>query len=416
MNSRTIAIIIFIIGTLVLIAVAAIFFLNSQDETPDAEAEAEATVVVTAVDDEGNVVEQILQNLPSDEEAVATPEFVEVVVSLQTVPRGHQMTSEILALDMRDRNTVGSNVIQNIDEAIDLYARTDIFQGETLTRDSLVRNPTTVGIEEYGPSWLIPEGFIAAAIPLDLLSGVGYSLSEGDYIDIMASFNLYRIDEQFQTFLENDAVFFVDEFLDTVEEGNPPKNDESFQSQFDERTFFVVDGGRFEEMANGDLALVSPSELQRPIQIAMILQNAKIIQVGQYVVPEPASAQIPTPTVEVVVAEGEPTPTPESAPPPTATPEPPTVMVVALIPQQQLFLKHAVEVGATIDFALRSVDDNQLFNVDQLDLQFLLEFFDIQVPPNFDYTIEDENPSSNDTGNGNGEATATPNTSQDAES
>ena len=61
--------------------------------------------------------------------------------------------------------------------------------------------------------------------------------------------------------------------------------------------------------------------------------------------------------------------------------------MVALAPQQQLLLKHAVDVGADIDFALRASNDNQLYAVENVDLGFFLDLFDIEIPPDFDHTL-----------------------------
>jgi hypothetical protein len=88
------------------------------------------------------------------------------------------------------------------------------------------------------------------------------------------------------------------------------------------------------------------------------------------------------------VAEGEPTPTPSPAQIPTATPLPPDVVVVALQPQQQLLLRYAVEVNAQVYFALRGVNDGQLYSVENMTLDFLLERFNVEVPPNLGYSVE----------------------------
>lgn len=401
MNRRTIIILIFFFAAILGVA-AILIFINSQDTPPDTDTggsqpdttEGEVTDGEVVSEDGGDGEDQpesgssigdAVADLVSGEEETAVPTLVEVVVSLQTVPRGHQMSEDILTIDFRNVQDVGSNVITSMEDAVGLYARTDIFQGETLTRDALVRDPTFVGLQEYGPSALIPPGFIAMAIPLDLL-GAASGVSEGDFVDIMSTFNLYRIDEQFQTFLENNATFFIDDFLAGVQE-NPPEDESTFASDFEMETFFVVPFGRFEELANGDLVLVSPSEFQRPIPITMVLQNAKVIQIGNYVVPPPASIYLPTATPKPL-EEGAETPTPEAVPTATPTSPPPDIIVVALSPQQQLFLKHAIEVGADIDFALRGSSDNQLFEVDQVDFQFLLDFFNIEIPPNFDFTID----------------------------
>jgi hypothetical protein len=61
---------------------------------------------------------------------------------------------------------------------------------------------------------------------------------------------------------------------------------------------------------------------------------------------------------------------------------------VALQPQQQLFLKYALEVNANVDFALRGVNDGQLYEIQNIDLSFFLERYNIEVPPNFNYSVE----------------------------
>lgn len=293
--------------------------------------------------------------------------MVEVVVSLQTVPRGWQMTEAELTTDNRLASEVGTDVITNIEDAIGLYARQDIFQGETLTTESLVRDPTFIGTENYGPSSLIPAGWVAMAVPMDRLNSVAYGFSPGDSVDIMLSFTLNSVDQDFQTLLFNSATFYLQQ---EGEEGATTSN------------IFVIDPyGRFETIATGDLAHIGPSEdPQRPIPVSIILQNARVIEVGTYEPSLPAIPPTPTPDPD------EPTPTP-GGPPPTPTPPPPDVTLLALPPQQQLFLKYALETDSDIDFALRSVGDGQLYTVQQVDLNYLLQQFGINVPPNAVFAI-----------------------------
>ena len=60
---------------------------------------------------------------------------------------------------------------------------------------------------------------------------------------------------------------------------------------------------------------------------------------------------------------------------------------MALNPQQQLFLKYAVETTADIDFALRGAGDLQIYTTEQVDISYLLGQFGIDVPPNAIYSI-----------------------------
>lgn len=382
--NRNVLIALFIVAFLIVAVVVALLVIQGQDQ-PQVQEPQPGEGTAEAGPDEGT---------QDDIPPTATPALIEVVVSLQTVPRGFRMEESILAYDLRKAADVPSNVITDMEDAINLFARTDIFQGETLTIDALVEDPTQVGIEEFGPSSLIPEGFIAMSVPVrDEFAAVAYAVDEGDFVDILITLNLFRIDQEFQSYLENDAIFFVDsDVVTTGTLGDAPDSTSDATPTPDpdnpnqESSFFEVsDFGRIEELANGDLALVRPSEFQRPIRVALVLQNAKVIQVGQYTLPPSLLEQLPTPTPEV--AEGEETPTPGPAVAPTQTPNPPASLVVALAPQQQLLLRHALDTGALVDFALRGTNDNQLYSVENIDFGFLLALFDIEIPPDFDYTL-----------------------------
>lgn len=380
MNRRMIAILVIVIGFLILAAVGVVY-INQLGSPPTAEVTPGAAADVPPGDADAPPADIGLP--PGVEPGQPLPEMVEVVVSLQTVPRGWLLTEAELHTDMRLASEVGSNVITKIEDAVGLYARTDIFQGETLTFDMLVNDPTILGQNEYGPSSLIPPGFVAAAVPMDRLSSVGYALAPGDSIDIMISFYFYQIDEQFQTLLQNSAVFFLEDVVAQAEEAAAATT--TPEAQTTNQSIVVISPyGRFEELPTGDLVHVGPAEAQRPVLVSMILQNAKIIQVGAWVPTDAVLGPTPTPTpipqgVEV---------TPTVGPFPTNTPAPPDVLLVALSPQQQLFLKYAVESDAKIDYALRGVQDGQLYSVENVDISFLLRQFNIEVPPNYGFTID----------------------------
>jgi Flp pilus assembly protein CpaB len=377
MSRRTIAILILVVGLGLLTLVGVVLILG-QDQEPDTSNAGEATPV------EGTGAP------PPDNgagaaapDAIGTPipeDTIGVVVSLQTVPRGHVMTEDILAIDRRPRDSIESNVITDTKDVVGMFARTDIYQGQTLTRDKLADDITEIVTSEFGPSSLIPPGFVAQAVPLSTfrldpgggITSVGYGISEGDYVDLLLLFDMRKIDEEFQTLLPNDLALFV-----TV------TNEETNETRFLEIDPF----GRFEELPTGDTVHIRPREFQRPYIVGLVIQNAKVIQVGQYMLPEAAAAQIATPT-PTPLPEGAPTPTPGPAAFPTSTPTPPEVLVVALQPQQQLLLRYALEVGADIDFALRGINDGQLYPVENVDLNFLLERFNIEIPPDFGYTLD----------------------------
>ena len=353
MNRRTLAILFLVGGFLLMIIVLA--FLQQTDPPML----------------DGDQAEGVVQG---DLEPTATPTpptLMEVVVSLQTVPRGWQMTEAELTTDLRRAELVPDNVLTDTEQALGMYARTDIFQGETLTENSLIEDPTLVGVEEYGPSSLIPEGFLAQAVPMSRLSSVAYGMDEGDIVDVLITFYISEIDEEFQTLLQNAAIFPLAQEPEEGEEGEEPQ-----------LNLIVIDPfGRFETLPNGELAFITPSETQRPIRVAFVLQAAKVIQVGPWAPVEEVAVPTPSPTPDPAV-----TPTPSAGELPTATPTPPDVVLLALTPQQQLVLKYATEVAADIDFALRPPNDTQIYSIETIDLPSFLGRFGIDLPVDFEFT------------------------------
>jgi Flp pilus assembly protein CpaB len=360
MNRRTLAILILVIGIVLLSIVAIVYFFSQDDPQPPP--------APPPISEEGDDLP-----VPPEPEPTAPAELVEVVVSLQTVPRGWQFTENELVIDMRV--DVGPNAITNIEDAVGLYARTDIYQGATLTRDQLANDVTQVGLEEFGPASLIPSGFIASAVPLDRLSGVAYALSEGDYVDIMITFFFYQIDEEFQTYLQNSAVFFLEEVIQAAETEE--------EQEIVPELIILDQFGRFERLPNGDIAHIGPSELQRPIPVSMVLQNARVIQVGIFGpgdVPQPPT---PTPTPDPDDPDAQP-----GDPGAVTPPEPPDTLLVALSPQQQLLLRYAVESNANISFALRGVNDTQLYAIENVDIDYFLRRFGIEEPRDFGFSVD----------------------------
>jgi len=379
MKGRTIIIVLIIV--LLLGSIGIYLFLNAQTSNSDAPDEAVAGVTVN---EDGEPIGVVA------EPATPLPPMVDVVVSNQSFPRGYYITEADIdpqpgqlpniTVEKRLAASVGDNIVTNMTDLVGMFIRNDVFQGQTFTVDMFVDDPRVAGAEKYGPSSLIPQGQVAAALPFDRLSGVAYGLGEGDYIDIMLTFNFYQIDEEFQTYLQNSAVFYLQE---NIAAGGEEGGEEQTGAQPD--ILVVSPYGRFEEIPTGDTAHVYPSENQRPIVVSMILQNAKVIQVGDWKPTSGAQVATPTPTP---LPEGEPTATPSSGSEATPVPPPPDVILLSLSPQQQLLLKYAVESYADIDYALRQPNNGQLYNIDTVDLDYMLQRFNIELPPTFNYSID----------------------------
>ena len=365
-SRRTILIVLVIVG-FVIVGLLGVLFLQQQNSTvvEDFTPVDEPAIVTTpGLDGSGEViVDDVVVTL--DPAVADDAALIEVVVSLQTVPRGWLMTEAELTTELRFSTEVGPNVLTSIDQAVGRYARNDIFQGETLTGDTLVIDPTLIGEQTFGPASLIPFNWVAQSVPMDRLNSVGYALRPGDAIDVMITFIFVEIDEELETLLPNNATFL---FAEEAEEGGV------------NLTQITIDPyGRFEQLATGEIAHVAPSEAPRPIPVTFVVQNAKVIQVGPWTPPEPPRLPTPTPDPDAEV-------TPVAAAV-TPTPIPPDALVVALPPQQQLLLKYALERNADVDFVLRRAGDGQLFGVEQISTEYFLERFNIDIPPRFPFTV-----------------------------
>jgi Flp pilus assembly protein CpaB len=384
MGRRTIAILIFVVGIIILAVVIGTLLLSGGDEPTTVEGDGDVPVAEDGEIPPGDVPQVELTLGPT----------ITVFVSLNTIPRGFRypftedelLSQGLVSIDERFTDSVSKDAITDVNDIFGRYARNPIFQGETLTQDALADDPTLIGIEKAGPSSLIPEGSIAAAIPMDRLSGVAYGLDEGDLVDIMITFLFYQIDEEFQTYLQNEGVFILQDSFAGTEAVTDGTGEEVAAAP---EVFVISPYGRFEQLPNGDLAHISPSEFQRPVPIAMIVQKATVIQVGAW--KPPALAQPPTPVPTAVPEDAEVTPTPFTQVTPIA--EPPDVLVVALTPQQQLLMKYAVETNADIDFALRGFDvlgnpDTTDYTVENVNLEFILQRFGFELPPELGISLD----------------------------
>ena len=109
---------------------------------------------------------------------------MEVVVSNNTIPRGFQLTEAEIETEIRLVDQVSANMITDPNDVIGKFTRKGIFLGETLTLESVVDDLRSVGQNDYGPSSLVPSGFVAMAVPYTRTNGVGGAIEAGDSVDI----------------------------------------------------------------------------------------------------------------------------------------------------------------------------------------------------------------------------------------
>ena len=392
MNRRVVGLLLILLVIVAAIFLGAFFFLGDGGN-PFAPEPTAAPTVTPAPVIEGQPTDVPIVTVAAEENV----QFIEVVVSNNTIPRGFQLTEAELQTELRLADQVSPNMITDIEDAIGLFTRKSVFQGETLTIEALVSDLRQVGQEDFGPSSLIPPGFVAMSVPFSREHGVGSAIESGDSIDILISFLLLPVDEQFQTRLHNNAVIYLTQEVESVDDqGNTVI--ETVQVPF-----LIEPQGRYEELPTGDLANIAPSEQDaRGQHVAFVIQNARVIEVGDWIPPVPP--MLPTPTLspeeeEQLAETGQAPGDSEVSLSELANAVNQTIaelqdplladsILIALPPQQQVFLKYAVETNSVVDFALRGEGDGQLYAVENVSLDYVLERFNIEIPPNFTYVVD----------------------------
>ncbi len=284
----------------------------------------------------------------------ATPvvETERVVVALQTIPRGLPVPPD--AVEVREwpkDEGLPDDVARNLSDVVGKTARVDIPRQWPVAKSSV----TTVELGAGADMALaIPKGQVAIAVPVRVLSAVANAIQPSDRVDVLVSLSLVGVDEDSQI-----------------------------------KQPVVLVGGE------DCLAGCQPTGEQIPRLVTQYtVQNALVLAVGLW--------REELPAVEVVQpAEGE-TPGGEET---TAPPEPPnvlqsvtqlTVVTMAVSPQDAMVLKWALESNSSIDLVMRSAVDQDIYaQPEAVTLQYILDRFQISVPPklphapenNFEYRI-----------------------------
>jgi Flp pilus assembly protein CpaB len=278
----------------------------------------------------------------------------QIIVALQPVPKGGEFVEGTIGRRDWPADNTPPNIIAHEDETIGMVARTDIVQGQPIVRDLLVAQ-----FGEGGDASLqIPRGRVAVAFPVSEQSSVAYAVQPGDNVDVLISVSFIDVDEAFQTKKPN-----LFRFISVVVDPDTGAETLSLSEANDE--------GRLEIENESFPGFSYPREAQRPRLVAQLtVQKAKVLRVG--------------PWIEV---EAPPAPTEEGAPPPT--PVLPSIITLAVTPQDALVLLWARQTGAYMEMALRAAGEEEAEHVTEaVTLQYMLTRFNIAIPPKIEFAID----------------------------
>jgi hypothetical protein len=266
---------------------------------------------------------------------------------------------------------------------------------------------TQIAAQGSDAAAVLPQGLVAISVPMDRLSGVAYAIQDGDRVDVIVSFLLVDVDEDFQSILPNQI---LPAFFGTfTEEGSRTTTNISGQT-------CVVPGdgdgvvdaaeavspctlGRIDTIPPGELANVVPVELQRPRLVSQrTIESALVLHVGQFPLDGRFIALTSTPTAAPTATdapseEGEEAPAEgeegaEVAPTLTPTPTVPDIITLGVTPQDSVTLTWALNSGIDINLALRSARDVPQVPTTSVTLQFMIDTYNITVPPRLPYSLE----------------------------
>jgi len=309
----------------------------------------------------------------------AVPEpMVQIALAANNLPRGLEITLDNLVdtvlMQSWPEEQLPQGYFDSPDEIVGFYVRTELIpQGMPILRSMLSTTPET---EPEGGEFarIIPEGRRAYAIPMDMLGAVAWTIEPGDHVDVLISWEIFELDEDFQTGLPNEYVCIGEEPCQGVY-------------------------GRMELLPTGQTVMVYPNPLaatQNAYVAQLTIQDALVYAVGENLPGAPTieGPEEPTPPQtdqgaagggDVVGgpadAEVQPTPIPEPTVPPAQ------VVVLVVSPQDVLILKAVTELQADIDLALRAEGDNEIVETEAVTLDYVLTYYGIAPPPKLPYGV-----------------------------
>ncbi|HXF83815.1 MAG TPA: hypothetical protein VNK49_00340 [Anaerolineales bacterium] len=291
--------------------------------------------------------------------------FKQVYYAAQNIPAGTTITQEMLGTFSLPPENVAEVMFEVGEEAnlVGQIARFTLDQG-TLITTAMVGAGV---VEEAGPAWAvnIPAGMVAATIPTNRLATVGYGINDGARVNVNACMLFVDVDPAFQSVLPN--------YLSSMRDVFFPEADRPYISIDPLTAELPARQGRTEIDPTFQKPIyVVPSETQRPRLVCqMILQNVKVMKLGNF--PLQAPAAVPGAT-----------PSPAQAQQQAA----PDIITLMVTPQDSIALNYFIYSGAILSMTLRNPNDNSRIEAQSVTLTSLLTQYNISLPSKLPYALQ----------------------------
>jgi Flp pilus assembly protein CpaB len=313
----------------------------------------------------------------------ATPQPVlNILAAGQNLQRGAVIPTEALIAIPWPTSIVPPSAITNPVDIVGTRARYTIARGEPIFSTMIVQSLLQLSPTGSDAAAQIPPGYVGISIPYSRTNGVALGIKDGDHVNVIVSWSVIDIDQQFQTILPN---------ISTVL--NPPNPDGALSLAPSVVAVVNEGGAKGNPTGRGEVGVntnetfyVIPSEQQRPRLVTQgIIQDALVLHVGNFG-PEKPTVIEPTPTAV-------PNATASAPPPPTATPLPPDIITLVVSPQDSLVLNYINRIvekypgAVVVTLALRSAGDTTRVDTESVTLQYMFQKFNIALPAKLNYGV-----------------------------
>jgi pilus assembly protein CpaB len=341
---------------------------------------------------------------PAVVQATPVPEIpkVNVIATTQRIPRGGQITDDVIDEFVFPEDLLVEGMYTNREEVVGLIARYDLEPGTYLTQGNLVADIEQVSSAGSLAALLIPKGMVAVSVPVNRLTSVSYGLERGDQVNVIVTMPFVDLDADYQSLLPNSTSAVIapgPNILLTVDSPDAVEAALSAIEGAQNLTAQSATGGSIGPLGRVELDpvldqpfYIVPSEPQRPRMVSQtFIQGAIVLQLGTFPLPgEEEFAQLvaeqQAAQAEQQQQDGQPQPADQQQVP--EAPKPPDIITLVVTPQDAVTLNYLIYNGAQLSLAMRAAEDDSRAEIEAVTLQFLLDEYNIPVPAKLPYGTE----------------------------
>ncbi|MEB2334752.1 MAG: hypothetical protein OZ914_10640 [Anaerolineaceae bacterium] len=300
-------------------------------------------------------VVSLLPGMGSQSSAQEQMPLTEIYYAAQRIPQGSEISADLLGKFSIPSDKVAEVMFTVGEEAnlIGQSARVALEPGVVITSAMIGEQ-----VEITGPAHAvqIPTGMVAVAIPAYRLTTVGYGVNDGARVNVIACINFVDLDSDFQTILPNRSAT-----VSGTRPGIPEAVSPILTASIDPNVIGkLVDS----QIPSQPFFAIPSEEIQRPrMACQTVLQDVKVMKLGNFSLQPAAAATNETPTPEQAQEQ--------------ASPDIITLIVNA---QDAVSLNYFVYNRAILTMALRHPDDRSMIDAQAVTLAGLLAQYGIPLP------------------------------------